>query len=384
MNKVLHIANWYPNSANLLEALFVREHFRALDPHAEQNNLVHLQFVASNTLWRRSSSSMEDGSESVIIHTFLAKSWKLNELLTYWILSKILRKKLASTSYDVICFHIAYPLCRYMGRLKREFHVPMCIVEHWTAYHLNFNLPAGAKSLNPIRQIFSHNIPIITVSKALADDINHFSSLDFPSYVVPNVVNDEVFDIVEGAKKEQISFFMVNYWRPIKNPMIIIQAFESLLDRFPGAKLTIGGYGPLYSQMNDYVQSKKLEHAISFLGEMSKEEIAAEMNKATAFVHSSSYETFSVVTAEALMCGTPVVVQDLPAIAEFVDNSNGILVQGYEIKTWVKALEKLISQRDKYDPVAIRTSVKNKFSKKAVGQEFAKVLAEIREGYVRS
>ena len=65
------------------------------------------------------------------------------------------------------------------------------------------------------------------------------------------------------------------------------------------AILKVGGYGPLWDEMNNYVQENNLHESIILLGKLSKSEIALEMNRASAFLHNSNYETFSVVCAES-------------------------------------------------------------------------------------
>ena len=120
---------------------------------------------------------------------------------------------------------------------------------------------------------------------------------------------------------------MVSLWKLPKQPMMIIKAFKKFVDSHPNAKLIIGGYGPLWQEMIDTVHSYNLDHYVDFIGKLDSDQIASEMNKASAFIHISDYETFSVVCAEALCCGTPVIASAVGGIPEFIeDGKNGILI----------------------------------------------------------
>lgn len=376
--KVLHITNWYPNKENPYEALFVREHFRSLDSFTEKNELIHIEVKDSARIWKTESYSMEQGSQSFVLSTFLARSWKVRELLTFLILFTKIFLSRKHKRYDAVCFHVAYPLLTYMKLVKWILGDKMLMLEHWTAYHFNFNLPSGSRVLNPIRNIFRHDVPLITVSKALGEDIRSFSGVEsLKSHVLPNVVDSELFCFKGDNPPVEPVLFMLNYWRPIKSPFVILEAFKLLIAEIPRARLVIGGYGPLWSEMENFVKRNKLEENVKFKGKMSKHEIAEQHRNSTFFLHSSTYETFSVVTAEALMCGTPVVVSNIPAIAEYVNESNGRLVSGNDPLDWHKAILSMINEKDRFNRKHIREQMTKKFSKQAVGAKFLEILTEV-------
>ncbi|GAA4847786.1 glycosyltransferase family 4 protein [Algivirga pacifica] len=380
--KAIHIVNWFPNIDNPFETLFVREHVQSLAPYVAKNEVLHLEVVESEKDFVRLKHYPLEGVEGFAYRLYLTKKLArpaIKEFLTLLLLLWALRKYKVNKLFDILVFHVAYPLGTYTSLIKKVIKVPFVFLEHWTAYHFNFNMPKDTKKLDRIKRIFHHKVPLLTVSKALGEDIKSFSgAVDFPHYVLPNVVDANVFTCHAEHKENMPQYFMVNFWRTIKSPFPAFEGFRKLLKEYPNAVLRVGGYGPLWKEMEQYVQKYSLEHNIILLGKLQKSQIAKEMQGITAFVHSTSYETFSVVTAEALLCGTPVVVSKIPAVAEFVHQDNGLLIEGSTTEDWYLGLKNLFVNRHKYDRVRISQEVTEKFSKEAVGKVFAAILSDVK------
>lgn len=63
----------------------------------------------------------------------------------------------------------------------------------------------------------------------------------------------------------------------------------------------------------------------------SREELAALYSAADIFINTSREESFGLVTAEAIACGTPVIVYNSTACAEIVDETSGYVAQAGNI-----------------------------------------------------
>lgn len=174
---ILHITNWYPNKKNEKEGIWIKNHIASLDPYADQH-IIHL-------------------------HVKYPKQWFLKKFLLYFFLSYHLFKNKVNTQYSLINFHIAYPNLTYWHLLKPFIKIPIVITEHWSAYHYNFGVK---KSLPRIQKVFQQNIPVITVSKVLTNDIIRFSKSSFLNIVIPNIVDTNVFFPPEDKKIECHSF----------------------------------------------------------------------------------------------------------------------------------------------------------------------------------
>lgn len=83
------------------------------------------------------------------------------------------------------------------------------------------------------------------------------------------------------------------------------------------------------------------ENIIGILHTENQEELAELYSEACIFVNPSMEESFSLVTIEAMACGTPVIVLDTSAVKELVHKDNGIILHGYETENYLKAIMKI-------------------------------------------
>lgn len=328
--KVLHIANWYPSGKEPKRALWIKDQVELL-AEVTDYDVWHVEVIeGSLRLWSYQTSEFENR----LILSFPTKKWFLIEMLSGFLLAYLFLFKVRLKKYSHIHFHIAYPLLTYWHILRRIFKKPVVLSEHWSAYHYNFNI-SDKRKLKPIQKIFFNPLHVITVSDALAKDIVRFSNNPNLVYsVVPNVVDHDIF-YFKNLEISSDTFFMVSQWKDPKDPFVVLKVLATL----PKYKLRIGGYGDQWNRMADLISSLGLSERVALLGAMDKHEIAEEMNRATAFIHSSNYETFSVVCAEAISCGCPVIASKVGGIPEFVDDKNGILVAENSIVHWKEALE---------------------------------------------
>ena len=133
--------------------------------------------------------------------------------------------------------------------------------------------------------------------------------------------------------------------------------------------------------MKELIFSLKIQDKVSFVGKLDSIQIAMKMREATAFLHASEYETFSVVCAEALVAGCPVVASKVGGIVEFVNENNGLLVIENKVGAWSTALETF--SNNLYDRAKIAEEASLKFSSSKVGKKYFKVLSKVVNGFDR-
>ncbi|MEQ9467746.1 MAG: glycosyltransferase [Ekhidna sp.] len=355
--KVLHITSWHPNRGQPKEALFIHRQVEALNEFVDDQKVIHAQVLYGKLRFIR---YQDYGAHHVLLQ-IPTRRWIIIEVFSSLLVLFVLLRNRAN-SYDVLNFHIAYPNLTYWHLFKGFFKPKTVITEHWSAYHFNFGLK---KSLPRVQRIFKQNIPVITVSKALGNDIKQFSGYDFVNFIVPNVVENDFKRL--SLNREKGRFFMVSLWKSPKDPFIVINAFVKLLDFDPSIKLVIAGYGP---QWEEIVQLSQPHNQIELLGKLDSAEIARQMNMASAYIHPSVYETFSVVCAEALMCGCPVIASHVGGIPEFVNASNGVLIENNSEDDFFEAMYKLINGPMVFNEVP-------DFSKVTIGKKYFDVLQHI-------
>lgn len=362
--RVLHFANWYPSKNHPYTALWVRKHIESLGPDYE-SFVYHIE-ITRGPIGYSSDSEAENHRNYLLSLPF--QFWKVNEVLYFLIFAYILLFRERKQYWDLMNVHIAYPLLSYFHRLKRWIKCPVVISEHWSAYHYEFNLPGSGK-LDPIRKIFSHGIPVITVSKSLGSDIARFSGANFSNFVVPNIVDGECFYPAE-QKGTADYFFMVSQWKDPKRPELAIEAFDRIRLKSPNIKLIIAGYGPQVKLLQAQYKDKG---NIEWIGPKNAEEVGEYMRHAFALIHPSDYETFSVVCAEALACKCPVIASAVGGIPEFVNVNNGFLVAVNTVEGFQDSMEECLNNPPKM------TNLPD-FSSSAVGKTYTEVLESISNG----
>lgn len=367
--KVLHITNWYPSPTASFTALWIKRHIDSL-PTEVNNTIYHIEILKGHLAFKK----QVDREVKRIIFHLPFQIWIINELIYLFLLVYILFFLEKLKNYHCINFHIAYPILTYFNLISGFIKIPVFVIEHWSAYHFNFGVKGR---LNRIIKIFNNNFIWLTVSEALANDLQHFSGRKIQYRVLPNVVSDN-FYYQEKYKfnEEQRVFFMVSQWKEPKNPIMVFNCFRNMEKQYPGIKLRVGGYGPLEKDMLDYIKENRLETKIEYLGKLSEKEIADELNSADAFIHSSFYETFSVVCAEAASCGCPVIAPEVGGIPEFINSSNGILYDPLHCISLENALLKIINKTVKFDRCQIAAS-SVQFHGREVGKLYHKYILEI-------
>lgn len=348
--RVLHIANWYPSQEQPKRALWIKDQIELLSGVVDYD-VWHVEVIEG----RAGLLEQKEGkNENRLILSFPTKRWFLIEILSSLLLCYLFLVRVRIRDYTHLHFHIAYPLLTYWHFLRRIIDRPVVVSEHWSAYHYDFNIQ-DKKKLRTIRRIFYNPFHLITVSDALAQDIIRFSGNSaLPYSVISNVVDPEVFAF-QSLSIRKNTFFMVSQWKDPKDPFTVLKAITNM----PAIKLRIGGYGPQMNAIQKLIDDLRLSDRVIMLGPLSKAEIAQEMNQAEAFVHSSNYETFSVVCAEAICCGCPVIASRVGGIPEFVRDVNGVLVDQQTTEKWEQSLVKFAEL--KFDRQNLQRSIQSIF-----------------------
>jgi glycosyltransferase involved in cell wall biosynthesis len=369
--RVLHITNWYAEPRAPQRVPFIAEHVAALAPDVIQQLWhVEVQEGAWAVRWQHSHRGFH--GQALILAAPLA-SWQLREWLTLLLLV-LLRIRLWRGRWDLVVVHIAYPLLRFPRLVQLLVGRRLLLIEHWSAYHTNFQLPPASAALRRLQGMFATGIPVVAVSQALAADIRRFAGRpDLPVAVVPNAVDTSLFcPDPQRPPPPSPTFLMVASWAPIKRPLLVLAAIRALLPQWPQLRLRVIGGGELLPAMQAYIASHGLSEAVQLLGPQPKPRIASELRSSTALLHPSAYETFSVVCAEALCCGVPVLASAVGALPELITPDTGRLVANTP-EAWTAALRQWLTHPPAWNHAAIAEQAAARFSRQAVGRQLLQV-----------
>lgn len=374
--RVLHITPWFPNKNNPVEAVFIVEHLKSLSNHC-YNEVLHISFGSKKI---KRVDKVRNIKTNRIQLKYALDKWRLKEVLAKRVVAKFIKNN--TNNFDIVNFHIAYPNAINIEKLSQHYpNLKFVITEHWTAYSNSFSLAKGSKGRGRIESIFNNKIPLFVVSTALGQDIQKFIGNAKKQFtIIPNVIDCENFKYKIKEESDEFVFCSINNWNSMKNPFVLIKAFHKLTRTHKNVKLVLGGTGNIIGEMKSLVSKMKLNSNITFTGRLSKKEVVDTLNDSNVYCQSSNYETFSVICAEALITGTPVIATEVGGMVDFVNEANGILVNDLEVESWFLALKKMYENYRQYDKKQISEDCRNKFNSKTVGQLYYSELIKIVNG----
>jgi glycosyltransferase involved in cell wall biosynthesis len=163
----------------------------------------------------------------------------------------------------------------------------------------------------------------------------------------------------------------------------LIDAMPEILIAVPQAKLTIVGFGPEEVELRNRVQRFNLAGKVSFIGPISQEDLPEFYRRAAVFAApfvqaaSGDQEGLGLVCVEAIGCGCPIVISDLPATRDVFDGSEGcVRVEPGNSIALAGAVVNVLSHADtcRRDVLRQRELVFQKFDWHAVSKNYANIL----------
>lgn len=138
--------------------------------------------------------------------------------------------------------------------------------------------------------------------------------------------------------REKKVLLCVGRLTPQKDHAVLISAFAQIATEFPNWHLRIVGEGELRGMLQAMIDSVGVSDQVELAG--ANPRIEAEYAAADLFVLPSTYESFGLATAEALLHGLPAVgFADCPGTNELIrEGENGRLVHGEDRKGGLAAV----------------------------------------------
>jgi glycosyltransferase involved in cell wall biosynthesis len=203
--------------------------------------------------------------------------------------------------------------------------IPMIASEHIGPEHYRTRFSEWlALQLTPLLAV-----RITVVTRQILDSFNAW--LRRRMVVVVNPVSftakKRVVDRQLDPGRERV-LLSVGRLAPQKNQKCLIAAFAEIAADFPRWTLRIAGEGELRAELEAQVRQLGLSERVELPGAVS--DIGREYDKADLFVLPSTYESFGLATAEAILHGLPAVgFADCPGTNSLIEQDvNGILVAG--------------------------------------------------------
>lgn len=133
---------------------------------------------------------------------------------------------------------------------------------------------------------------------------------------------------------------------PSKGTADVLRVFSNVLKRWPDASLVVLGDGTERGRLQALAQSLKIDHAVTFRGHVSHDEVFEEMAKAEVFLFMSekSSERLPNVVKEAMGCRCVCIVTHTPGMEELLyDGLHGYIVSQGDVATASSCVEQVFS-----------------------------------------
>lgn len=237
--------------------------------------------------------------------------------------------------------------------------------EHWSVL-------AGAdhgRVLTAAKSLLRLPRGVSAVSTALSDALRPSARRRSGVDVVPNVIVDH-FGSREQPSWSPLELVAVGALIERKRPLLAVDTVAELVESGEPATLTWIGDGPQRDEVARRAAELGVADRVTLVGAVAPHEVPAHLAGANLFFLPTRSETFLVAAAEALACGRPVVLPDLPCVADYVTDGNGVLVDSDNAAAFAAAIR---TARDRFAGVpadTIRATVIPRFSADTIAEKF--------------
>ncbi|PLX02998.1 MAG: hypothetical protein C0594_11285 [Marinilabiliales bacterium] len=279
-------------------------------------------------------------------------------------------------SPDVVHAHSVFYAGLCAQHIQEKCAIPYVLTEHFSGLSRNLEyLKFPYRDI--IMNCYEKSNKNIFVSKFLHEQIiNRFEIKS--GVIIPNLVNPIFFNNLHHKEiKKQINILNIGALNKLKNQKNLLQAIKQA-SKESGLQfsVTIIGKGKEKKNLKELAKKIKLKK-FNIIEEASRKEIKKLIDNTHILVSTSIYETFGLNIAEAHAAGKPTVVFNSGGPAEFVNKSNGILVEYDNPESIADAILSVINNYDNYNPQEISESCKNRFSEDVIYSELIKIYNKV-------
>lgn len=363
---MLVIPDLFPEYKGDVKGIFLLDYLTSTSDQC--NNTVLFGRLTSNK-----KGVFIEKEEKYTVYRFSLSSKKISKFLKplyyiHWFL-KGYRTGKQFKNTDIIHAHGSILSGTLSYLLSKKLKVPFIITEHQGPFSMtseNFWKKTWTK------YIMQKANGVLIVSNHLKQEILDSGIHPKEIIVTYNPVDTELFQLKKNQQNKNMLF--VGRLDNFKGALRCVVAFEMIHEQFPGWAFTIVGDGEDYKPIESFIKTHPgLKNKIILKGQLSKAEIALEMQQSSFLIFPSKHESFGLVIAEALSSGLPVIVGDKTAPQEFVDSKNGLLVPAYDLNALSKSMETMAGSYLNYDSQAIRAEIVKDFGFESFGKKMADI-----------
>ncbi len=387
--KILFLASWFPNRTNKVLGVFVKRKALAV---SDKCNVAILYVTADASLKKQNFETIctiEDGL--LVVRVYF-------KYISYGILKKIL-------------YNVSFFIAHFIGwkRIKKEWGNPdlihvnvidragyialvlkylkkikYVITEHSTPDidYLRGITKKTAIPLKPLKSLVIKNSEYINVdSKA---SLEYYKKIGFKGNfgIIKNVVEirPEYLVSKDNRKNDNIKRAVhISILNERKNVTDVIRAYNHICNKLnrKNVEFHIIGEGEQKRELESLAEKfGLLNKNIFFHGFVGDEEKLEILTNSDFHILNSDKEGFSVVTAESILYGIPVIATKCGGPEDFVPEEVGVLIDRRNLQQLIDAIIYMLDNSQNYDPVVLQEFGKRNFSPDVISQMTYNVYAQ--------
>jgi glycosyltransferase involved in cell wall biosynthesis len=387
--EVMVLASTYPRWIHDYEPAFIHELAKRLTrdfdvlvvcPHAGGAETRELMDGVSIHRYRYAPERLETlVSGGGIVSNLRRSPWKwlllpgfiLKQLMTVLLL--IRRKR-----PDVIHAHWLIPqgLVAVLARLFLRCPPPVLITCHGSDL-----LTMGAAPLRRIKKWVARRATALTVVRAsMCEVLEQYGADERNIRTCPMGVDlTERFTPDASVPRSDREILFVGRLLPKKGLHLLLAAMPVVLESLPDCSLTVAGFGPDEARLMELTRDLGIQESVRFLGAVEQQMLPELYRRAAVFVAPfDENEGLGLVLIEAIGCGCPVVVSDVPAARETASGLDAVIkVRPGDPKALADGIIRCILETDGGDERTIQAvrEVRKRFDWSAVTDGYAGLLS---------
>lgn len=374
-NRILFLPSWYPNKTEPASGNFIQ---RLVEAASAFDNVAVLftMPVAGLTNEYEILTRHEQGFPEVIVYydkTGNRSSKALRRFKAYQKGFEYLTKSWGVP--ELVNVQVAFPAVLYAWWLKVRKGIPYVLTEHGLSFYKSYE--AGIK-FALVKHAIKKADKIITVSRFLAEAMSN-KGIKGPFDVIPNMVPLPLAlpDIKPSGNIKRI--LHISTLAEVKNISGILRAVKNISNTRKDFELVILSTKEERINTVEYCKSLGLDNSVVKFNDYITDvnEIAKFILACNFMLLFSNYETFSIVLAESLWAGRPVVTSKCGGPQEFINENFGLLVEPGDEKGLEKAINKMLDTWSSYDSAKMKEFARAHFAPEVIGNKMHLLHSEI-------
>jgi phosphatidylinositol alpha-mannosyltransferase len=315
------------------------------------NDLGHATTIVTSNMRKQDADSREQVDvrrigTSVVIYA----NGGVARITVGWRLTARLEALFRKERFDVV--HVHGGLSPTLGVVapRAAWRAAIPVV---ATFHTWFPSSAGYRILRrPFQAMLDRHAAAIAVSPAAREAMSRYFTA--PWEIIPNGVDTTLFrpglgrggDRFEPTKPRLLWLGRIE---PRNDLATVLAAMPRILERHPGAQLTVVGDGPWRSRLERV--ARRLGPCVHFAGFVNGGR-PEYYRAADVYLCPTTRASFGVTLLEAMACGTPLVVSDIPAFRDLATASGAVFAPCGDAEAWASAVNDLIDDPARRESMA--------------------------------